>query len=95
MNVMLTAPYSMLEIKKALFQMFPTKAPKPDGFPAHFFQQNWDLCGEEITKVVIKIIKGEESAELINKIVLVLIPKVQNPSLLSQFRPISFLQCFV
>jgi hypothetical protein len=25
------------EIKEALFQMFPTKASGPDGFPTHFF----------------------------------------------------------
>jgi hypothetical protein len=89
MNNSLMAPYSALEIKNALFQLFPTKAPGPDGFPAHFFQRNWDLCGEEVTKVVFRIINGEESAEIINKTVLVLIPKVQNPTLLSQFRPIS------
>uniref|UniRef100_A0A453J0I5 Reverse transcriptase domain-containing protein n=1 Tax=Aegilops tauschii subsp. strangulata TaxID=200361 RepID=A0A453J0I5_AEGTS len=51
--------------------------------------RHWDICGEEITKVVIKIVEGTESAACINEIVLVLIPKVKNPTLLSQFRPIS------
>jgi hypothetical protein len=36
MNAMLIAPYTEVEVKEALFQMFPTKSPGPDGFPAHF-----------------------------------------------------------
>jgi hypothetical protein len=40
MNEMLSSPYSPDEVKRALFQMFPTKAPGPDGFPAHFFQRH-------------------------------------------------------
>ena len=89
MNASLNAPYSPEEVKTALFQMFPTKAPGPDGFPAHFFQRHWETCGDEITKVVLKIVEGTESAACINETVLVLIPKVKNPTLLSQFRPIS------
>ena len=69
--------------------MGPTKAPGPDGFPAHFFQKHWGVCGEEVTKAVLAIVDGNESAEGINQTYLVLIPKVKNPSLLSQFRPIS------
>lgn len=38
MNNMLNAQYTNSEVKAALFQMFPTKAPGPDGFPAHFFR---------------------------------------------------------
>ena len=37
MNASLTAPFKEHAIKTALFQMFPTKAPVRDGFPAHFF----------------------------------------------------------
>jgi len=38
MNSQLLRPYTKEEVKVALFHMFPTKAPGPDGFPAHFFQ---------------------------------------------------------
>lgn len=89
MNAALCAPYTSDEVKTALFQMFPTKAPGPDGFPAHFYQRHWDICGEEVTKIVLRIVKGEESPECINDTILVLIPKVTNPTILSQFRPIS------
>uniref|UniRef100_A0A453PGG6 Reverse transcriptase domain-containing protein n=1 Tax=Aegilops tauschii subsp. strangulata TaxID=200361 RepID=A0A453PGG6_AEGTS len=51
--------------------------------------RQWEVCGEEVTKAVILIVEGKESAECINDTLLVLIPKVKNPTLLSQFRPIS------
>jgi hypothetical protein len=69
--------------------MFPLKAPGPDGYPAFFFQKHWDICGSDVTKAVLSIVQGSESAECINDTILVLIPKVKNPTLLSQFRPIS------
>jgi len=61
MNDMLRAPYSNEEVKAALFQMFPTKAPGPDGFPAHFFQRHWELCGTEVTKAVLRIVRGRRA----------------------------------
>ena len=84
MNEELCAPYTSNEVKAALFQMFPTKAPGPDGFPAPFCQRHWSLCGEEITRAVLRIVRGEKSAECINNTVLVLIPKVMNLTQLSQ-----------
>ena len=83
MNDMVNAPYSQKEVKTALFQMFPTKAPGPDGFLAHFFQHHQDICGDDVTKEVLKIMEGSESAESINETLFVLIPKVKNPTLLT------------
>lgn len=40
MNSLLMSPFGKEEVKEALFQMFPTKAPGPDGFPTHFFQRH-------------------------------------------------------
>jgi hypothetical protein len=53
MNEGFTAPYSEHEVKTALYHMFPTKVLGVDGFPAHFFQRNWDLCGVEVTTAVL------------------------------------------
>ena len=47
------------------------------------------MCGDEVTQVVLKIVEGKESAECINETILVLIPKVKNPTMLTQLRPIS------
>jgi hypothetical protein len=38
MNEALLQPIKEEEVKSALFQMFLTKAPGPDGFLAHFFK---------------------------------------------------------
>ena len=89
MNEGLMAPFIEKEVKEALFLMFPTKAPGPDGFPAHFFQRHWDLCGKEITSVVLRVLSGEDDTATINDTFIVLIPKVVSLEELGQFRPIS------
>ena len=80
MNAMLVAPYTSADIKEALFQMFPPEAPGPDGFPAQFSQKNWGVCGDEVTKVALCVLNGEESSDVINRTFIVLIPKVSNPT---------------
>jgi len=89
MNEGLLAPFEKEEVKIALFQMFPTKAPGPDGMPAHFFQRHWELCGDEVTAVVLRVLRGEDDPSIFNNTSIVLIPKVDSPEELGQFRPIS------
>jgi hypothetical protein len=52
MNNDLCKPYSDDEIRVALFQMGPTKAPGPDGFPALFYQTHWDFFKNDICAAV-------------------------------------------
>lgn len=52
MNRDLCADYSVTEIKNALFQMYPTKAPGPDGMPPFFFQHFWETIGPDIVSAV-------------------------------------------
>jgi hypothetical protein len=89
MNERLIQPFDDTEVKQALFQMYPLKAPGPDGFPAHFFQKHWDLCGGEVTMAVLRILRGEDSPAGINQTFVVLMPKVASPEELGQFRTIS------
>jgi hypothetical protein len=47
------------------------------------------LCGEEVTKAVLRILSGEDNPELINRTFIVMIPKVASPKEMGQFRPLS------
>lgn len=52
MNQELCAEYSSAEIKSALFQMYPTKAPGPDGMSPLFFQHYWESIGPDVVAAV-------------------------------------------
>jgi carbamoylphosphate synthase small subunit len=41
-------PITKEELREALFQMHPDKAPGPDSFNPAFYQHFWDLCGDDI-----------------------------------------------
>jgi hypothetical protein len=89
MNDDLTREYTNDEIRSALFQMGPTKAPGPDGFPALFYQTHWDFFGNEICQAVRSFLEGGVIPEGLCDSIIVLIPKVANPVHLKNFRPIS------
>jgi hypothetical protein len=48
MNDELCTEFTDKEIADALFQVGLLKAPGPDGFPAWFFQRNWDVLKKEV-----------------------------------------------
>lgn len=89
MNIGLLAPFSHDEIKKALFQIGDSKAPGPDGMHAVFYKRFWELLGDDLVKEVLAAVNSAEIPEGWNDTTIVLIPKVNNPTLVSQFRPIS------
>lgn len=88
-NDFLCKPCSDEEIKNALFQMGPTKAPGPDGFPALFYQRHWNLLHDEICTAIRSFLAGEEIPDGLCDTTIVLIPKVSRPEHLTNFRPIS------
>jgi hypothetical protein len=89
MNGKLTSVVTEKEVETALFQMGPTKSPGPDGLPALYFQRHWaDLKGAMVS-AVRDFLAGKEVPVDFNDTILVLIPKVNAPESLAQFRPIS------
>ena len=79
----------MEEIKAALWSMKFFKAFSPDGFHARFFQRFWLIVGDSVVKEIQKIFKEKIVPEVLNRTHIALIPKVQGPKLLNNYRLIS------
>jgi hypothetical protein len=89
MNEKLLAPFTPEDVKKAAFSIGDFKAPGPDGLHAVFYKKFWNICGEDITQEVLLALNSSTIPEGWNDTMVVLIPKVDEPELVTQFRPIS------
>lgn len=88
-NDNLTRPVSGEEVRKAVFDINPHKCPGPDGMSAHFYQQFWTVVGQDIVHMVQRFMETGATEEGINCTNICLIPKKQNASRLTDYRPIS------
>ena len=89
MNNMLLEEFTQEEVKKALFQMNPTKTPGPDGINPLFFQKYWHIVGTDVSNAVLDCINFRKFLQSINFSHITQIPKKKNSELMSHFRPIS------
>jgi hypothetical protein len=89
MNENLDAPFTAEDVRKAAFSIGDYKAPGPDGLHAIFYKQFWNICGEDITQEILQALNSGQIPDGWNDTTVVLIPKVENPELITQFCPIS------
>lgn len=89
MKEKLEAKVTKDEVKKALFDMDPDKAPGPDGFSARFLQACWQIVEKDLLKMVQKSQNTQRIGDSTNSAFLALLPKEKGANNFSRFRPIS------
>ena len=89
MNQDLIKQFTKEEVDVALKQMHPTKAPDQDGMFAVFYHNFWDIVGNDVVNMVLNVLNSDRSMADINKTYITLVPKINNPFRMMEFRPIS------
>ena len=90
-RIRLTEPFSLNEIKIAVFQMKPNKSPGLNGLPAEFYQKFWDWVGPDLLVLFNEFYHGRLDIERFNYGLLSLIPKSVGADKLQAYRPIYLL----
>lgn len=88
-QAILSQPFSVEEIKHAMFLIADSKFPGSDGFTAEFYKIRWDLIGCDIITAIQGFFHNGFLLKAWNNTLLVMLHKVLNPTEVSQLRPIS------
>ena len=84
--------FSEEEVKEAVWQCGGSKSPGPDDFNFNFIQHCWDVIKTDIMAAVHFFHATGSFPKGCNASSIALVPKVRDPSLLDQFRPISLVE---
>ncbi|KAK3230807.1 hypothetical protein Dsin_002688 [Dipteronia sinensis] len=88
-SAFLDAKFTTDEVRRAVFDMSPTKALGLDGLPAIFYQKYWSFVGEKVTAACLGVLNNRLGLEEVNETLIVMIPKIKRAECMSDFRPIS------
>ena len=89
MNVALLEHVTLDEVKRAVFDINPTKCPGPDGMTGYLYQQFWDCMGGQLLEMVQNFFNSGTFDHELNRTNICLIPKKVKADKLVDFRPIS------
>jgi len=90
---MLTDAFSEEEIRAVVWCCDSSKSPGPDGFNFGFLKFCWDIIKKDVMLAVKDFEAIGKWPRESNASFLCLIPKVDNPRQLGEFRPISLVGC--
>ncbi|KAF5470682.1 hypothetical protein F2P56_011179 [Juglans regia] len=64
------------EVAAALKQMSPFKSPRPNGFGTGFYQDHWEIMGNEVSQAVLDFLKNGHMPRDLNHTHIAMIPKL-------------------
>lgn len=88
-NGLLLAPFDKANVERAVREMFPTNAPRLDGFSVLFYQRYLSVVGSKTIACVLDILNNRDSINECNETSIVMIPKCNKPCKVTDFRPIN------
>lgn len=80
MNASLLQRYTPKEVRKALFQMHPSKSPSPNSMSPFFFQKFLHIVGHDVTTAILSVLNSGHMLSKMNHTHIVLIPKKNGPT---------------
>jgi retron-type reverse transcriptase len=87
----LCLPFSQEEIENIILDLPSDKAPGPDGFNNLFFKRAWHIIREDFFKLSTDFFNHDVDLKSVNHSYITLVPKIDNPEKVSDFRPISLI----
>ncbi|GKV11959.1 hypothetical protein SLEP1_g23168 [Rubroshorea leprosula] len=88
---LLMAEFSEDEIKEAVWDCDSSKSPGPDGFNFRFVKAMWEDIKADVVGFVQEFHRNGKLVRGSNASFIVLIPKVDNPQKIEEYRPISLI----
>lgn len=88
-------PFTLEEIRLALWGMNDNASPGPDGFGPAFYKVNWNLVKDDLLNLLNDFHCGKADLRRINKAYIVLLPKKVGANQPENFRPVSLQNCMV
>ncbi|KAJ0923638.1 putative RNA-directed DNA polymerase [Helianthus annuus] len=92
-SMSLISPFSFNEVKNAVWDCGGDKAPGPDGFNFTFLKHYWDLLGDDFHNILIRFHNSGIISKGCSSSFITLIPKINDPENLNDFRPINLIGC--
>jgi len=88
-KAVLIKSFSLDEVKAAVWDWDNFKCPGPDGVNLGFIKDFWDILKIDVIRFLTEFHRNGRLAKGINNTFIALIPKVDSPQHLNDFRPIS------
>jgi hypothetical protein len=85
----LTKPFSEAEVKAAVWDCDSYKSPGPDGINFGFYKDFWDVLRGDVMRFISEFHRNGKHSKGLNSTFIALIPKIDSPQRLNDFRPIS------
>jgi len=86
---LLLSPVSNDDVRQAVFSIDNEKAPSPDGYSSFFFKQAWSIVGGDFCAAIQDFFHSGKLLKQVSHSIIALVPKSENVSSPSDFRPIS------